>query len=461
MRLSTQPVETTDRGGLDAALSRFRDAGVEWATCAWVDLSGRPKGKLVPLRRLADIVEGADLYTPRGLAGFGLAAPAEPEGRTVPDVTRAVVLPTDPTVAWVPADMHLGGRPFAHCARSALRRQVDRAARLGLVVNVGMECEVYLLRPDGNGGHVPFATASHLDPTPLYDVEAALETLPVVRPMAAAMASLGWGVEAFDQECGRGQVEFDFGYTDALTMADRFILFRFMLAEYARRAGAVASFMPKPFADSWGSGAHVNLSLADDQGRNLFDDPGDARGLGFSDTAYAAVAGLLRHAGALCALGAPTVNSYKRLVPQGALPDISWAPTVVAYGDNNRSCMLRLPRSRRCVENRSTDIACNPYLVLAMHVAAVLEGLEKALDPGEPCASDTYRLSAGERRRRGYGELPRTLLEAAEALANDPLAAEVLGDELLRDYVMAKTREWEESHIAVSEWERTRYLTAL
>jgi glutamine synthetase len=206
----------------------------------------------------------------------------------------------------------------------------------------------------------------------------------------------------------------------------------------------------------------VNLSIADlSSGRNLFEAREDPRGLGFSRLAYSAVGGLLRHAGAICALGAPTVNSYKRLVPKGALPDISWAPTLVAYGDNNRSCMLRLPRSRRCVENRSTDISCNPYLVLALHVAAALEGIAEELDPGAPCVEDTFRMTGAERRARGWGALPRSLIEAAEALGADPLAREVLGDELHRDWVAAKLREWDEFHTRVSDWERDRYLQSL
>jgi glutamine synthetase len=324
---------------------------------------------------------------------------------------------------------------------------VARAAALGYRVNVGMECEVHLLRQDGDGGLAPFAAASDQRPTPLYDVRSAVDCLPIVQPMVDAMRELGWGFEAFDQECGRGQVEFDFGYTDALGMADRLTLFRYLLGEYARRAGAVACFMPKPFTDGWGSGAHVNLSLADvGSGENLFDDRGDRRGLGFSRLAYSAVAGLLAHAGALTAVSAPTVNSYKRLVRQGALPDITWAPTKVAYGDNDRSCMLRLPRSRRCIENRVPDISCNPYLALAMHSAAVLDGVERGLDPGETGVG---------------GLLPRTLLEAAEALAADPLGVEVLGPELHRDLVAAQVREWEEHHSVVTAWELDRYLRAL
>jgi glutamine synthetase len=442
---------------VEAAVERLREQGVAWATCAWVDLSGRPKGKLITLGRLLEAAAGGDLYTPRGLAWLGRADPAEPEGYTVPDLAAAVQLPTEPTIAWVPSDVHQGGRPFPHCSRSVLRRQVERAARLGYRVDVGMECEVHLLKRAPDGSLVPFAPSSDIEPTPLYDIQGAVEGLPVLAPMAAAMERLGWGLEAFDQECGRGQVEFDFGHTDALGMADRLVLFRFLLAEYARRAGAIASFMPKPFEDSWGSGAHVNLSIAGaSTGKNLFDDPADPRGLGFSALAYRAVAGLLAHAGAITALSAPTVNSYKRLVPQGALPDISWAPTVVAYGDNNRSCMLRLPASRRCIENRVPDISCNPYLAIAIHVAAALEGVERELDPGAPCREDTYRAGSHSRDR-----LPRTLLEAVEALDADRLALEVLGPELHRDYVTAKAREWDEFHSHVTAWERDRYLAAL
>ena len=452
-------VRPIDAGPVIEALRR---KGVLWVTCAWVDLNGRPKGKLLALDRLAEAAAGGDLYTPRGLAWLGRSDPAEPEGYTVPDLAHAVQLPSDPQIAWIPSDVHQAGTPFAHCSRSILRRQVEAAARVGYRFQAGMECEVHLLRRLPGGEVVPFVDSSEIEPTPLYDVRSAIEALPVVKPMAAAMEELGWGLEAFDQECGRGQVEFDFGYTDVVGMADRLVLFRHLLAEYARRAGAIASFMPKPFADSWGSGAHLNLSITPlDASANLFDDPADERGLGFSRLAYQAVAGMLKHSGALTALSAPTVNSYKRLVAQGALPDISWAPTVVAYGDNNRSCMLRLPGGRRCIENRVPDISCNPYLAIAMHIGAALEGIEDRLDPGEPCREDSYQLSAEERASRGYGSLPRTLLEAAEALAHDPLARSVLGPALHEDYVAAKRKEWEEFHQGVSDWERDRYLEAL
>jgi glutamine synthetase len=455
-------IETAGESAALAAVSALREQGVEWATCAWVDPAGRPRGKMIALDRLPDAAAGGDLYTPRGLAWLGRSDPAEPEGYTVPDLGRAVRLPTDRRIAWVPSDVHQDGRPFPHCSRSVLRRQVERAAALGYAVNVGMECELYLLRRAEDGGLVPFAASSHLDPTPLYDVRSAIECLPVVDPMVAAMRELGWGFESFDQECGKGQVEFDFSHTDAIGMADRLVLFRHLLAEFARRAGAVACFMPKPFSDGWGSGAHVNFSLADlDSEKNLFDDPDDWRGLGFGPIAYQATAGMLAHAGAIAAVSATTVNSYKRLVPQGALPDITWAPTIVAYGDNNRSCMLRLPRSRRCIEDRVPDIACNPYLAIAMHVAAALDGIERRLDPGEPCLVDVNQVSAGQLERHGLRRLPRTLLEAAEALDADPLAGEVLGPELHRDYVAARLREWEEYHTLVSDWERDRYLNAL
>ena len=434
--------------GAAALVRDLRERGAEWATCAWVDPAGRPRGKLIVLDRLVEAAAGGDLYTPRGLAWVGSSDPVEPEGYTVPDLERAVLLPADRRIAWVPSDVHQAGRPFPHCTRSVLRRQVERAAAAGYRVHVGMECEVHLLRRTQDGGLAPFAADSELRPTPLYDIRSAAQCLPVVEPMVEAMRELGWGFEAFDQECGRGQVEFDFGYTDALGMADRLTLFRFLLAEYARRAGGLACYMPKPFTDGWGSGAHVNLSLADVRsGENLFEGGRAPGGHGFSALALRAVAGLLAHAGALTALSAPTVNSYKRLVRQGALPDITWAPTAVAYGDNDRSCMLRLPRSRRCIENRVPDISCNPYLALAMHTAAVLDGVERGLDPGEPGVP--------------AGRLPRNLLEAAEALAADPLAADVLGPDLHRDLVTARVREWEEFHTPVSDWEVDRYLDAL
>ena len=237
----------------------------------------------------------------------------------------------------------------------------------------------------------PLAISGKLRPTPAYDVESTLDSMSFLDPMVKAMTETGFGVFSFDHEGGDGQVEFDFDYAPALVMADRLTLFRLMAKQIAKQSGLLATFMPKPYTSSWGSGAHFNMSLADPEtGKNLFQDDGDPRGKGWSKTAYGFVAGILRHAPALAAICNPTVNSYKRLQPRLTDGTISWAPVFPTYGDNNRSCMLRLPRNRPAVENRAVDSAANPYLAAAFLLAAGLEGVAEGLDPGEPVEDITY-----------------------------------------------------------------------
>ncbi len=280
-------------------------------------------------------------------------------------------------------------------------------------------------------------------------------------PMVKAMNECGFGVFSFDAEGGDGQAEFDFEYAPALKMADRLVLFRLMAKQIAKKVGLEATFMPKPYTEAWGSGAHFNMSLTDPAtGRNLFRDASDPRSRGWSKVAYGFVAGILRHAPALAAICTPTVNSFKRLRPRLSDGTVSWAPVWAAYGDNNRSCMLRLPRNRPCVENRGVDSAANPYLAAAFLLAAGLEGVTEELDPGEPIEDLTYDWA--ETGPKGgdlsAARLPRTLLEAVDAFQADPLTQKVFSGHFIDNYVEMKLAEWDDYHGRVSEWERATYL---
>ena len=240
-------------------------------------------------------------------------------------------------------------------------------------------------------------------------------------------------------------------------MADRITLFRLMAKQIAKQSGLLATFMPKPYTSSWGSGAHFNMSLANlETGENLFRDADDPRGRAWSKVAYSFVAGILRHSPALAAVCNPTVNSYKRLQPRLTDGTVSWAPVWASYGDNNRSCLLRLPRNRPAVEDRGVDAAANPYLAAAFLLAAGLEGVAEGADPGEPIEDLTYDWgSDGERIR-----LPRNLLEAVEAFDSDPLTHKVFPERFVSSYVAMKLDEWNSYHATVSEWERETYLRA-
>lgn len=439
--------------------------GVEYVFAAFIDITGRAKSKCVPVEHLAALIAGHERYTPRGMGNLGEMTPDEDECVTIPDPSTLQILPWDRRFAFMSADLYFGGsEPFAHCTRSILKRQVEAAAEAGLLMNLGIETELYVIKdPAGDYRYLPpLAPSGSLRPTPAYDVESTLDAMGFLDPMVKAMNSTGFGVFSFDHEGGDGQYEFDFDFAPALEMADRITLFRLMAKQMAKNAGLMATFMPKPYTEAWGSGAHFNMSLADlESGENLFRDADDARGRGWSKTAYGFVAGILRHAPALAAICNPTVNSYKRLQPRLTDGTVSWAPVWAAYGDNNRSCMLRLPRNRPCVENRGVDSAANPYLAGAFLLAAGLEGVKAQLDPGEPVDDLTYDWAkhgpaSGDLQAT---RLPRNLLEAIEAFDADPLTREVFPKEFVDAYVEMKAEEWNAYHGRVSEWERSTYLT--
>jgi glutamine synthetase len=450
----------------DEELARsLAESGVEYVFASFIDITGRAKSKCVPVDHLGPLMAGHERYTPRGMGNLGQMTPDEDECVTVPDPSTLQILPWDRRFAFMSADLYYGGsEPFAHCTRSILKRQVDAAAAAGFVMNLGIETELYVVKdPAADYGYLePLVPSGSLRPTPAYDVECTLDAMRFLDPMVKAMNQAGFGVFSFDHEGGDGQYEFDFDYAPALQMADRITLFRLMAKQLAKNAGLMATFMPKPYTEAWGSGAHFNMSLADaESGENLFRDADDAKGRGWSKTAYEFVAGILRHAPALAAICTPTVNSYKRLQPRLSDGTVSWAPVWAAYGDNNRSCMLRLPRNRPCVENRGVDSAANPYLAAAFLLAAGLEGVADKLDPGDPVDDLTYDWA---KSGPGSGDfrasrLPRNLLEAIEAFDADPLTRRVFPGEFVAAYVDMKVDEWNSYHGQVSEWERSTYLT--
>lgn len=431
--------------------------GVRHALASFVDLHGVSKAKAVPLSHLDQMLNGSELFTGAALDGVPQQVNDE-EVSARPDPASAMVMPWNREVAWFASDLYLAGEPFAGCSRGILRRVLAEAAEMGFTSNLGIETEFYVLREGPDGGIAP-ASARDTLARPCYDVRGLLDNYPWVAELVAAMDELGWDVYSWDHEDGNGQFETDFAYSDALTMADRFVFFRLMAGEIARRHGLLATFMPKPFADRTGSGAHFNMSFADPEtGVNLFAADDDPRGCGLSELGYAFIAGVLRHAPAICALIAPTVNSYKRLVTRGNMSGLTWAPVQVSYGSNNRTNMLRIPRAGGRVECRAADISTNPYLGAALLLAAGLEGIREQWDPGAPHSEDMYRYSPEELDAMGISFLPRTLNEAVDGLEGDPLARSVLGPLMHKEFVSFKRTEWDEYHTHVSDWERTRYL---
>ena len=432
--------------------------GVKYCVGAYVDIHGVPKGKFVPIEHFEHFARGSELYTGYALDGLG-QAPNDDEISSVPDLDRIVQLPWRPEVAWMPADNYFHGHPYPLNTRVLLRNVLGEAARMGFSFNLGIECEIYVLKQDERGRLVVPNPDDNLEKS-CYDVKRFLDVFPWLDDMVSTMNGLGWDVYSFDHEDGNSQFEFDFKFADALTMADRYLFFRQMAKALGEKHGLLATFMPKPFADKTGNGAHFNMSLTDkNSGRNLFaDEPRrDPRGLGLSALGYSFIAGILRHGRALCAVLAPTVNSYKRLIRRGAMSYYSWAPVFNSFGTNNRTNSVRIPMGGGRCESRNADSSCNPYLAAALVLAAGLEGVREELNPGDPHHENLYELKPAELVKAGVEELPRTLAEAVDAFEQDPFVERILGADLQSEFIKYKRAEWQDYHQAVSQWEIDRY----
>jgi glutamine synthetase len=455
-----------DQDKLAALRDELTSSGVRYLFGPYVDVHGVPKSKCVPVGHLADMAGGSELYTVGALEGMGNLGPNEDECVAIPDLDALTILPWDRRYAVAPANLWLHDQPYSHDFRRLLQNQLAAAAALGYRVNMGVEPELYVLRRDGDDW-VPWVEQDTANvPTRGYDLETTMLADAFPEPMVTHINELGWDVYSFDHEGGQGQYEFDFGYTDALAMADRMVIFRLMAKHVARSLGCIASFMPKPTQQAFGSGAHLNISLADETGRNLFEragPPGHVGGLipveaGYEELAYQFTAGILDHAGALTAVLAPTVNSYKRLLPMGLMNEISWAPVFRAYGHNNRTLMLRLPVNRRCVEVRVADSAANIYLGAALVIAAGLDGIRRNLKPGDPVNINTYEATPEQLAGASVERLPSTLGEAIEEFARSDFARETLGDDVHRSFTELKRAEWLTYNTIVGQWEKDTYL---
>jgi glutamine synthetase len=357
----------------------------------------------------------------------------------------------------VQCDPHVEGEPWPFAPRIILRRALDRLAAAGTTLQVGAECEYFLVRRDDTG-RLAVADSGDTSARPCYDARDLTRMYDHLTDVSAALNTLGWDNYANNHEDGNGQFEQNFTHADALTTADRIITFRYLLRMIAERRGMTATFMPKPFTGRTGTGMHLHMSLW--QGSEpLFpagtgDGQADPRGLGLSPLAYSFVAGVLAHAPALLALLAPTVNSYKRIGAATPASGATWAPRTATYGGNDRTHMIRVPESDR-IEIRSVDGAANPYLAMAGLLFAGFDGIEAKLDPGPVGGS-----------RDSAVDLPLTLLHAVEALAVNPLVSAALDvadprERVAAYYVARKRDEFLSWHSQVTGWEIDRYLSAI
>src|SRR6266705_435080 len=399
-------------GMIDQIKSLVKEKEIDYFFCSFVEMGGAPKAKLVPATHLELMAaEGG------GFAGFACGevgqGPHDPDLSSMPDFRSLTILPWKKNIAWVAGNLHVEGKPWPYCPRTILSRQLERARQMGYVLNAGTEPEFMLLKKNGDAGYAPW---DPLDTAgkPCYDLRALYRNLDVMTTLIDYMQEMGWGPYANDHEDANCQFEINWEYSECLQTADRHTFFKYMVRVLAEQQGSVATFMPKPFSNLTGSGAHFHMSLWDaatDQ--NLFLDGNDPNGL--SPLAYEFIGGLKAHARGLAALTAPIVNSYKRLVAGAPRSGATWAPVYVTYGGNNRTQMLRIPGPGR-VENRAVDGSANPYLAAAGILAAGLDGIRHHLPAGERNDRNMYEVPLEDLRREGIQLLPATLDEAVSEL---------------------------------------------
>ncbi len=451
---SVNPVPTTAEE-LAAAVERD---GVEFMLAMFVDMHGKPCAKLIPASSVEETAKSG-----AGFAGFAAGAlgqtPADPDLAAIPDPRSYTVLPWKPEVAVVQCDPTVGGEPWPFAPRVILGRRLAALAERSMTLMCGAEAEYFLVRRSPEG-EVILADDQDSAASPCYDVRGLMRMYDHLAAVSRHLNSLGWGNYANDHEDANGQFEQNFRYADAMTTADRLVLFRYLVHSLAEEAGMEATFMPKPFSNLTGNGLHVHLSLWSHQGDELFVDPDDPRGLGVSGLGYQFIAGMLQHARSAAAITCPTVNSYKRMGAGPPLSGATWAPAYVAYGGNNRTHMLRIPEPGR-VENRAVDGLANPYLAFAVLLEAGLDGVDRGLDPGEPNTANLFE--AGVADKAGLGSLPPTLLHAADELVKDDVLRSALGKtprgEYIDYYAELKRQEFFAYHSQVSSWEIDTYLS--
>jgi glutamine synthetase len=441
---------------------RMEEDGIEFLLAQFVDLHGSARVKMVPVSSLdAMIDEGA---------GFaGAAVWGSGQGPHSHDMLARIDLDTYTPLSWLPntarfaGDLYVDGESYPYCPRTNLKRVLNEVRQQGYQFNVGMEPEHFLVTRNPDGSIEPW-DPDRVDSLskPCYDFRSMAPAMGYLQELITSLNQLGWGVYQADHEDGNGQYEVNFDYADALTTADRITFFKMATSQLAKKYGAIATHMAKPFSDRTGSGLHVHFHLADaNSGEGVFEDTDDSRGLGCSQLGYHFLGGVLHHARALCAVTSPTVNCYKRLqLGEGLYSSRSgftWTPAFVSYGDNNRTQMIRTAGPGH-FEDRTVSAGCNPYLALAAYVAAGMDGIANQIDPGEPNLGNMYERSLSEVRESGIKLLPQSLWEAVEELRQDQIVQSALGP-IAEEFIDLKIKEWETYDGQVTRWEIDEYLT--
>ena len=429
----------------------IRENDIEFIRMQFTDIFGQMKNVAITASQVEKAVNNQIMFDGSSIEGFTRIH--ESDQCLYPDLNSFVIVPEKVAggkVARMFCDVYnTDGTPFVGDPRGVLRRVLRRAESMGYdVFNIGPELEFFLFETDENGR----ATTHTKDEAAYFDLGPLDHGESTRQEICRNLEKMGFEIEASHHECAVAQHEIDFKYNNALDGADKIMTFKLTAKSIAQQNGLHATFMPKPIYDIAGSGMHLNMSLFKD-GKNVFYDANGERGL--SKTAYAFIAGLLDHVQGFTAITNPLVNSYKRL---GAGHE---APRYRAWSASNRSALIRIPAARgqaTRVELRCPDPACNPYLSLAVCLAAGLDGIEKGMTPPEEITENIFAMSPAERQAKGIEALPGSLEEALNAMKKDTLVMDTLGQHVSSQYIAGKEAEWDEYRTRVSSWERDKYM---
>jgi len=431
-------------------ISMIEENNVKFIRLQFTDIFGTLKNVAITTSQIEKALDNKCMFDGSSIEGFVRIEESDMYLR--PDLDSFVILPWHTQhgrIARLICDIYTpDGNPFEGDPRYILKRTLKEAADMGYAFNVGPECEFFLFNTDefGHPTTVTYDTAGYFDLGPSDLGESAR------RDICLNLEEMGFEIEASHHEVAIAQHEIDFKYSEALSAADNILTFKMVVKSCADSHGLCATFMPKPVYGRCGSGMHTNMSLFQN-GENAFYDPKSETGL--SHITFNFIAGIMKHIKGICALTNPLVNSYKRLVPGYE------APCNIAWTLSNRSALIRVPATRGLgtrVELRNPDPACNPYLVLAVLLAAGLDGIKNDLMPPEAVAANIYDIDLQGRKAAGIEALPEDLKKAVDEMKADPFIREVLGNHVFSKYVEAKEKEWYEYSTTVSQWELDRYL---
>jgi glutamine synthetase len=423
-----------------------KELKLDFFLVSFTDLLGGTRAKLVPVAKIAAVESDGAFFAPFA-CHLGLGPDAN-DIAALPDPNSLIVLPWQPNVGWVASDVYLNGKPFEAAPRVIFKNVLKQCEALGYAYKTGVEAEFMLLKKEGT--HYQVADPLDIAARPCYDQLNLMRQFDFISTLVSYMEKLGWEPYQCDHEDANGQFEINWTYSDALTTADRHVFFKYMVKTLAEQRSLTATFMPKPFSNLTGNGAHLHMSLWNGS-TNVFADSSDEMGL--TSLAYEFMGGVLAHARGLSALCNPTINSYRRLGATMTSSGSTWSPRYISYGGNNRTHMVRIPEGGR-FECRLVDGAANLYLAQAGLLAAGLDGIHHHLQPGKRIDENMFVRGL---EFPDLPTLPTSLLEALRSLTQDELLMATL-KEGARTYLDFKYQEWDDHNAEVTSWEVQQYV---